>query len=215
MKAYLTELGHYAYQKIIEWLSPLALKLLAQPGAAGLAHKLNLQKQYRIEIGHPDRVAILLVGVGGTGGHVAPILAQLAAWATDQGLDLRLYFIDPDVVEPKNLGRQNFCAAEVGYPKAFTLACNVSGACRRLENGGGDFSCGSGASCSANTPTTGGVFEPRVIIVDELRGIAAGLTIFDFQTTGHLDLHMMKMSGGEVHAVHAILRDTDGESGWD
>jgi hypothetical protein len=26
---------------------------------------------------------------------------------------------------------------------------------------------------------------------------------------------MMKMSGGEVHAVHAILRDTNGESGWD
>jgi PRTRC genetic system ThiF family protein len=122
MKQYLQELGQYVYQKTIEWLSPLALKLLAQPGAAGIAHKLNLQKQYRIEIGHPDRVAILLVGVGGTGGHVAPILAQLAAWATGQGLDLRLYFIDPDVVEPKNLGRQNFCPAEVGYPKAFTLA---------------------------------------------------------------------------------------------
>jgi hypothetical protein len=102
------------------------------------------------------------------------------------------------------------------YFRAFPAGvCNVTGACRRLENGGGDFSCGSGASCSANTPTTGGTFEPRVIVVDEVRGIAAGFTIFDFQTTGHLDMHMMKMSGGEVHAVHAILRDTNGESGWD
>jgi hypothetical protein len=56
---------------------------------------------------------------------------------------------------------------------------------------------------------------PRVIVVDELRGIAAGFTIFDFMTTGHLDMHMIKMSGDQVHAVHAILRDTDGESGWD
>jgi hypothetical protein len=102
------------------------------------------------------------------------------------------------------------------YFRAFPAGvCNVTTACRRLENGGGDFSCGAGASCSANTPMTGGTFEPRVIVVDEVRGIAAGFTIFDFQTTGHLDMHMIKMSGGEVHAVHAVLRDTKGESGWD
>ena len=102
------------------------------------------------------------------------------------------------------------------YFRAFPSGvCNVTGDCRRLENGGGNFSCGTGASCSTSTPTTGGEFIPRVIIVDELRGIAAGFTIFDFQTTGHLDMHMVKMSGGQVHAVHAILRDTNGESGWD
>ena len=101
------------------------------------------------------------------------------------------------------------------YFRAFPSGvCNVTSACRRLENGGGDFSCGA-ASCSANTPVSGGTFVPRVIVVDELRGIAAGLTIFDFQTTGHLDMHMIKMSGGQVHAVQAILRDTGGESGWD
>ncbi|HYJ10185.1 MAG TPA: hypothetical protein VEX18_14280 [Polyangiaceae bacterium] len=102
------------------------------------------------------------------------------------------------------------------YFRAFPAGvCNVTSACRRLENGGGDFSCGSGASCSASTPTSGGTFEPRVIVVDEVRGIAAGFTIFDYMTTGHLDMHMMKMSGGQVHAVHAILRNTDGESGWE
>lgn len=102
------------------------------------------------------------------------------------------------------------------YFRAFPSGvCNVTSACRRLENGGGNFSCGTGASCSANTPTTGGEFVPRVIVVDELRGIAAGFTIFDYQTTGHLDMHMIKISGGQVHAVHAILRNTNGQSGWD
>jgi hypothetical protein len=102
------------------------------------------------------------------------------------------------------------------YFRAFPSGvCNVTQACRRLENGGGNFSCGTGASCSAGDPGTGGTFIPRVIVVDEVRGIAAGFTIFDFQTTGHLDMHMMKMSGGQVHGVHAILRDTNGESGWE
>jgi hypothetical protein len=101
------------------------------------------------------------------------------------------------------------------YFRAFPSGvCNVTSACRRLENGGGNFSCGSGASCTANIPSTP-VFEPRVTVVDEVRGIAAGFTIFDFMSEGHLDMHMVKMSGGEVHAVHAILRDTNGESGWD
>lgn len=102
------------------------------------------------------------------------------------------------------------------YFRAFPAGvCDVTAACKRLENGGGDFSCGSGASCSASTPASGGTFEPRVTVIDEVRGIAAGFTIFDFMTTGHLDMHMIKMSGGQVHAVQAILRNTDGESGWD
>jgi hypothetical protein len=121
-----------------------------------------------------------------------------------------------EVPEAQRATRQQLTSWIDKYFRAFPAGvCNVTGACRRLENGGGDFSCGTGATCSANTPTTGGEFVPRVIIADEVRGIAAGFTIFDFQTTGHLDMHMIKMSGGQVHAVHAILRDTNGESGWD
>jgi hypothetical protein len=120
-----------------------------------------------------------------------------------------------DEVEGDRATRQELSSWVDKYFRAFPGGvCDVSSTCRRLENGGGDFSCGAGASCSSNTPTPG-EFVPRVIIVDEVRGIAAGFTIFDFMTTGHLDMHMIKMSGGEVHAVHAILRDTDGESGWD
>ncbi len=121
-----------------------------------------------------------------------------------------------EVPQAQRPTRQQLTAWVDKYFRAFPSGvCNVTSACRRLENGGGNFSCGTGASCSASTPTTGGEFEPRVIVVDEVRGIAAGFTIFDFQTTGHLDMHMIKMSGGQVHAVHAILRNTNGQSGWD
>jgi hypothetical protein len=121
-----------------------------------------------------------------------------------------------EVPQAERPTRQQLTSWVDKYFRAFPSGvCNVTSACRRLENGGGNFSCGTGASCSATTPTTGGEFVPRVIVVDELRGIAAGFTIFDYQTTGHLDMHMIKMSGGQVHAVHAILRNTDGKSGWE
>jgi hypothetical protein len=120
-----------------------------------------------------------------------------------------------EVPQGERATRQQLTSWIDKYFRAFPAGvCNVTSACRRLENGGGNFSCGAGASCSANTPANA-VFDPRVIVVDEVRGIAAGFTIFDYQTSGHLDMHMIKMSGGQVHAVHAILRDTKGESGWD
>lgn len=89
--------------------------------------------------------------------------------------------------------------------------CNVTGDCTRLENGGGSFSCGAGASCSPGDPGNQANLNPRLILADVDRGIVVGLTILE----GHLDMHMAKMYGGEVHAVQAILRDTDGQSGWD
>jgi len=89
--------------------------------------------------------------------------------------------------------------------------CNVTGDCIRLENGGGNFNCGAGASCMQGDPGTGGNLIPRLILADVERGIVVGLTIL----SGHLDMHMAKMYGGSVHAVHAILRDTGGQSGWD
>jgi len=90
--------------------------------------------------------------------------------------------------------------------------CNVTGDCTRLENGGGSFSCGAGASCNPGEPgPNDDNLVPRLILADVERGIVVGLTILE----GHLDMHMAKMYGGEVHAVQAILRDTDGQSGWD
>jgi hypothetical protein len=118
---YFKHLWRYLCQKVMR-------RLAAIPVATPLPRSLKIEQPHRVNIGHPDRVVILLVGVGGTGSFAAHILAQLAVWAKGAGLDLRLYFIDPDRVEEKNLVRQNFCRAEVGYPKAFTLAWRYSNA---------------------------------------------------------------------------------------
>jgi hypothetical protein len=115
-----------------------------------------------------------------------------------------------EVPEPERATREELISWIENYFRAFPNGvCDTTSACIRLENGGGNFSCGN--SCSGGS----GSFEPRVVIADVERGIAAGFTIFDFMTVGHLDMHMMKMSGGQVHAVHAILRDTNGQSGWE
>jgi hypothetical protein len=66
---YLKQWRSYGYRKLLAWLEPLVHRALAaaQPQLDRLAQKINVKQPYRLEIGHPDRVAILLVGVGGTG----------------------------------------------------------------------------------------------------------------------------------------------------
>lgn len=85
------------------------------------------EKRYRIEIGDPRRIAVILVGCGGTGSFAALHLARLAYEARrGGGPALDLAFVDPDTVEEKNIGRQNFCPAEIGQPKAVALATRYS-----------------------------------------------------------------------------------------
>jgi len=60
---------------------------------------------------------ILVVGCGGTGGHVAEGLCRLLA-----GSDVPLVLIDHDRVEPHNLLRQHFYEADVGKFKSQALA---------------------------------------------------------------------------------------------
>lgn len=128
--SYFEQWRGYGRRRALAWLAPRLQKLLAatRPSLERLARKIDVTRQYRVEVGHPDRVVILLVGCGGTGSFLAHILAQLAAWAATAGIDLRLYFVDPDTVEEKNLVRQNFCRAELGAPKAFTLAWRYTAA---------------------------------------------------------------------------------------
>jgi hypothetical protein len=88
--------------------------------------------------------------------------------------------------------------------------CNVTDDCKRLENGGGSFDCTFGASCDSGPPGSGAaVMEPRLILVDEDTGIGVGFTMF----MGNTDMHMYKMYGDQVHAVHAILGAAS-SSGW-
>ena len=64
-------------------------------------------------------VKIVMLGAGGTGGHIAPHLYRLL-----YSLDRYVRFIicDGDVVEEKNLVRQNFIPADLGENKAKVLA---------------------------------------------------------------------------------------------
>jgi PRTRC genetic system ThiF family protein len=85
--------------------------------------ELTMQKRYRLQTADPRDAHIVLVGCGGTGSFLALHLARLAYHARDRyDMDLRLTFIDPDTVEYRNLGRQNFAPAEVGRNKARALA---------------------------------------------------------------------------------------------
>ena len=88
--------------------------------------------------------------------------------------------------------------------------CNTTSACRRLENGGGNFVCtGGGGSCDPGQPTGTPAMTPRLILADVDTGIGVGFTMF----MGNTDMHMFKMYGGQVHAVHAILGAAT-SSGW-
>jgi len=78
-----------------------------------------------------QRVRIVVVGAGGTGSWVVQHLARLVwdfnrSWAQvhdEEPRRAQLVIVDHDVVEEGNVrARQNFCLAEVGYPKAKVLA---------------------------------------------------------------------------------------------
>lgn len=74
-----------------------------------------------ITVAH-EEVHFLMVGCGGNGSWLAPAVARLMRVVKESGRDISALFVDPDYVERKNIPRQNFCDAEVGYPKAQTLA---------------------------------------------------------------------------------------------
>jgi hypothetical protein len=90
--------------------------------------------------------------------------------------------------------------------------CNVSGDCTRLENGGGNFNCGTCATCTAGDPGPSDNNLPsREIHADVETGVGIGMTIY----SNNVDMHMFKMVDGEVHAVQAVFYPTSGETGWD
>lgn len=78
----------------------------------------------------PDfkRVSLTLVGCGGTGSHIASGLVALEQALRAKGIPVDLLFIDPDHVEPKNVGRQLFSLSDVGQPKAEVLAGRLNAA---------------------------------------------------------------------------------------
>ncbi len=66
-----------------------------------------------------DPVRIVMIGAGGTGGHIAPHLYRLLH-ALDRPVEVII--ADGDIVEEKNLVRQNFISCDLGKSKAQVLA---------------------------------------------------------------------------------------------
>src|SRR5690348_4893705 len=71
-----------------------------------------------------NQIQIVLVGCGGTGSWLAPHIGRFLAVLRERGKQASGLFVDPDVVQPVNIPRQNFCQeeAERRLPKALTLA---------------------------------------------------------------------------------------------
>lgn len=83
---------------------------------------MKIEKRIPVMIGEPDKVRVVLAGCGGTGSFLALHLARMAYHARERhGVEMEMVFVDPDVVEAQNVGRQNFCPAEVGQAKAMAL----------------------------------------------------------------------------------------------
>jgi len=95
------------------------------------------------------------------------------------------------------------------YFKAFPAGvCNTDTNCKRLENGNSPGGCNVGASCQSGDPT-GNVIKSHAIFADAETGIGVGFDLF----MGNTDMHMFKMYGGKVYAVHAVL-GTATSTGW-
>lgn len=84
--------------------------------------KIDTEKRYRVMIPDFQFVQMVVVGVGGTGSAVAIDLARLAYHCQENGLPVMMQLVDGDKVEPKNVGRQQFSAFEVGENKATSMA---------------------------------------------------------------------------------------------
>jgi PRTRC genetic system ThiF family protein len=72
------------------------------------------------------KIELWLVGCGGTGSWLAPSIVRLGRVLAGKGKEVKLYFVDPDHVEPANVLRQCFCDGEIGLDKAKTLSLRYS-----------------------------------------------------------------------------------------
>ncbi len=71
----------------------------------------------------PPIRTIVLVGCGGTGSHIAQSLTRMCSTLTPVPW---LVFVDGDIVEHKNVGRQLFSVADVGKYKSLVLAARFA-----------------------------------------------------------------------------------------
>lgn len=90
------------------------MKLKIKDGGQDLSHAVYWKSWNK-------RIRFLIVGVGGTGGYLFYYLTRLAA-ALKQNNALQIVIADGDVVEEKNLVRQNFVEEDLGEKKVQVLS---------------------------------------------------------------------------------------------
>ena len=76
---------------------------------------------------HQTISEVVLVGLGGSGSQVARTLCRIVYDLRRRGHHTpSLKFVDPDLVEAKNVGRQMFTEADIGKPKAAVLGARFN-----------------------------------------------------------------------------------------
>lgn len=100
---------------------------MIQPAPAS-AIDLSFLRAATVVLAEHSCVDLWLVGCGGTGSCVSRAVAQIARVLEEGGRKVRLTFVDPDTVEPKNVPRQMFAEAEIGLNKAEALALRYAAA---------------------------------------------------------------------------------------
>jgi PRTRC genetic system ThiF family protein len=84
--------------------------------------QMDTATHYRVKLESAPLTVITLVGAGGTGSALAVDLARLMYHVRQSGGKIHMQIVDHDRVERKNVGRQQFAAADVGRNKAESLA---------------------------------------------------------------------------------------------
>ncbi|PSB28524.1 PRTRC system ThiF family protein [Chlorogloea sp. CCALA 695] len=96
---------------------------------------LSYSQAVPLIVSQHNHVEFVLVGAGGTGGFLISAIARLMKeFETTTTKTTACTIIDPDIVEAKNIPRQNFQPGDIGLPKAEVLAaryalamgCNIS-----------------------------------------------------------------------------------------
>lgn len=96
---------------------------MSRPGSTTIPLNLDTLEAATLRLIERDSLSLMLVGCGGTGSWLAPTVVRVARLLAEKfGKTVRLVFVDPDTVEPKNCYRQNFAEFEVGLNKAEALA---------------------------------------------------------------------------------------------
>lgn len=73
----------------------------------------------KLDVRTSDNILCIVIGVGGTGGTVAYEVAHLASFAPK---NMKLVFIDGDIIESKNLNRQRFIVQDLNKYKSDVTA---------------------------------------------------------------------------------------------